>query len=79
MVLRCKTTLFFFNRKIEIAKGVATLTDELKESVNKLQQFNTEVEWPQLEYYHFILHIYSEEFLGLSFTSPYHITMSRYI
>lgn len=29
-------------KKIEIAKGVATLTDELKESVNKLQQFNTE-------------------------------------
>jgi len=29
-------------KKIEIAKGVAVLTDELKESVNKLQQFNTE-------------------------------------
>lgn len=29
-------------KKIEIAKGVATLTDGLKDSVNKLQEFNTE-------------------------------------
>jgi len=31
------------SRKIEISIFLAMVTDELKESVNKLQQFNTEV------------------------------------